>query len=97
MTAGGSGLLWFYLSLYSHIYTRLFRYKEIRYPENTEKLVIHNNSGLEAEVQFAFQHDTQASTYLLEPPTMTLTPGQKQVPQHQLLIELIIHWITDCV
>ncbi|XP_061578790.1 hydrocephalus-inducing protein homolog [Cololabis saira] len=54
------------------------RYKEIKYPENTERLVIHNNSGLEAEVQFGFQYDTQATTYLLDPPTMVLTPGQKQ-------------------
>ncbi|KAI3370851.1 hypothetical protein L3Q82_007368 [Scortum barcoo] len=54
------------------------RYKENRYPENTEMLVIHNNSGLEAEVQFRFQHDAQASTYLLDPPSMTLKPDQKQ-------------------
>ncbi|KAM4554444.1 hydrocephalus-inducing protein homolog [Fundulus diaphanus] len=55
------------------------RYKKNTYPENSERLVIHNNSGLEAEVQFSFQHDTQATTYLLDPPTMTLTPGQKEV------------------
>ncbi|XP_027128846.1 hydrocephalus-inducing protein homolog isoform X3 [Larimichthys crocea] len=54
------------------------RYKENKYPENTERLVIHNNSGLEAEVQFRFQHDTQATTYLLDPPAMTLKPDQKQ-------------------
>ncbi|TDH09205.1 hypothetical protein EPR50_G00084380 [Perca flavescens] len=54
------------------------RYKENRYPENMERLVIHNNSELEAEVQFSFQHDSQATTYLLEPPTMTLKPDQKQ-------------------
>ncbi|KAK2841889.1 hypothetical protein Q5P01_012089 [Channa striata] len=54
------------------------RYKENRYPENTERLVIHNNTGLEAEVHFRFQHDTQATTYLLNPPTMTLNPNQKQ-------------------
>ncbi|XP_075327326.1 hydrocephalus-inducing protein homolog [Odontesthes bonariensis] len=54
------------------------RYKENRYPENTERLVVHNNSNLEAEVQFCFQHDTQASTYLLDPPTMTLKPDQKE-------------------
>nr|XP_019962004.1 PREDICTED: hydrocephalus-inducing protein homolog [Paralichthys olivaceus] len=52
------------------------RYKEN--PENMEKLVIHNNLGLEAEVEFLFQHDTQATTYLLDPPTMTLKPDQKQ-------------------
>ncbi|XP_025999986.1 hydrocephalus-inducing protein-like isoform X2 [Astatotilapia calliptera] len=54
------------------------RYKENRYPENSEKLVIHNNSCLEAEVQFSFKHDTQATTYLLDPPAMTLKPNQKQ-------------------
>ncbi|XP_047205151.1 hydrocephalus-inducing protein homolog isoform X6 [Girardinichthys multiradiatus] len=55
------------------------RYKKNTYPENSVKLVIDNNSSLEAEVQFSFQHDTQATTYLLDPPTMALTPGQKEV------------------
>ncbi|XP_074533739.1 hydrocephalus-inducing protein homolog [Halichoeres trimaculatus] len=54
------------------------RYKENRHQANTERLVIHNNSGLEAEVQFSFQHDTQATTYLLDPPNMTLEPDEKQ-------------------
>ncbi|XP_068458365.1 hydrocephalus-inducing protein homolog isoform X2 [Clinocottus analis] len=54
------------------------RYKENKYPENMERLVIHNDSGLEAEVQFHFQHDSHAATYLLDPPTMTLKPDQKQ-------------------
>lgn len=69
----------------------LCRYKENRYPENTEKLVIHNNSGLDSEIQFRFQHDTQAITYLLDPPTMTLKPDQKQVLQRclSLFVELI--------
>lgn len=55
------------------------RYKNNGYVENTEKLVIHNDSGLETEVQFHFQYDTQASTYLLDPPSMTLQPDEKQV------------------
>ncbi|XP_028313928.1 hydrocephalus-inducing protein homolog [Gouania willdenowi] len=54
------------------------RYKESQYPENSEKLVIHNNSHLEAEVEFCFQHDTKASTYLLDPPTMTLKPNEEK-------------------
>ncbi|XP_056273332.1 hydrocephalus-inducing protein homolog [Pseudoliparis swirei] len=54
------------------------RYKENRDPENMERLVIHNNSGLEAEVQFCFKRDSQAATYLLDPPAMTLKPDQKQ-------------------
>lgn len=60
----------------------VFRYKKNTYPENSERLEIYNNSGLEAEVQFSFQHDTQAATYLLDPPTMTITPGQKEVLLH---------------
>lgn len=78
-----------YLQFYMCLY--LCRYKENRYPENTERLVIINNSGLDAEVQFRFQHDTQATTYLLDPPTMALKPDQKQVSQHCLtsFVELI--------
>ncbi|KAM3592002.1 uncharacterized protein V6R79_011190 [Siganus canaliculatus] len=54
------------------------RYKDNRFPENSERVVIHNNSSLETEVQFSFQHDNQATTYLLDPPAMTLKPNQKQ-------------------
>ena len=68
----------------------LCRYKESRYPENTERLVIQNTSGLEVEVQFSFQHDTQAATYLLHPPTMTLKPDQKQVPHRSYLRDNVL-------
>ncbi|KAG7521590.1 hydrocephalus-inducing protein-like [Solea senegalensis] len=54
------------------------RYKENEFPENTERFVIQNNSGMEAEVQFHFHHDHQAATYLLDPTTMTLKPYQKR-------------------
>ncbi|CAB1432186.1 unnamed protein product [Pleuronectes platessa] len=54
------------------------RFKDDRYPENTQRLVIHNNSGLESEVEFQFQHDTKAITFLLDPPTMTLQPDEKK-------------------
>lgn len=54
------------------------RYRD-RYPENTEKVVIHNNSALQAEVQFRFQDDDQATTFLLDPPAMSLKPDQKKV------------------
>uniref|UniRef100_W5LN16 HYDIN axonemal central pair apparatus protein n=1 Tax=Astyanax mexicanus TaxID=7994 RepID=W5LN16_ASTMX len=53
------------------------RYKE-KYPENTERLVIHNNSPLEAEVNFLFQHDTKATTFFLDPPSMVLKPKEKK-------------------
>ncbi|XP_061629909.1 hydrocephalus-inducing protein homolog [Phyllopteryx taeniolatus] len=54
------------------------RYKDNRFPENTERMVIKNIAGLEAEVQFHFQNDTQAITYMLDPPNMTLQPDQEQ-------------------
>ncbi|KAG7253646.1 hypothetical protein CRUP_001409, partial [Coryphaenoides rupestris] len=53
-------------------------YKERKFPENTETLVIHNSSALEAEVSFCFQHDNSAKTFFLDPPAMTLQPDQKQ-------------------
>lgn len=65
--------------LYSHIVLYLCRYREIKYPDNTEKVVIHNNSGLQAEVQFSFQEDNHGTTFLLDPPAMSLQPDQKQV------------------
>ncbi|KAL6479129.1 hypothetical protein MHYP_G00125620 [Metynnis hypsauchen] len=54
------------------------RYKERKYPENTETLVMHNNSPMEAEVHFCFQHDTKATTFLLDPPSMILKPNEKK-------------------
>ncbi|XP_075998117.1 hydrocephalus-inducing protein homolog [Genypterus blacodes] len=53
-------------------------YKMCKYPENAERLVILNNSGQDAEVQFSFQHDNEAVTYLLDPPAMTLKPDERQ-------------------
>ena len=46
---------------------------------------MHNNSPMEAEVHFCFQHDTKATTYLLDPPSMTLKPKEKKVGQSILL------------
>ncbi|XP_069113582.1 hydrocephalus-inducing protein homolog isoform X2 [Argopecten irradians] len=54
------------------------RYKEGRYPENMEKLVINNTSPLEADISFCFQHDSKGETFLLDPPNMTLKPGDTQ-------------------
>ncbi|KAL0967855.1 hypothetical protein UPYG_G00258380 [Umbra pygmaea] len=54
------------------------RYKEGKYPENMEQLVIHNNSPLDADIHFCFQHDIKATTYLLDPPNITLKPNQRQ-------------------
>ncbi|XP_072551301.1 hydrocephalus-inducing protein homolog [Salminus brasiliensis] len=54
------------------------RYKEKKYPENTERLVIHNNSPMEAEVHFCFQQDTKATTFFLDPPSMVLKPNEKK-------------------
>ncbi|XP_051727085.1 hydrocephalus-inducing protein homolog [Ctenopharyngodon idella] len=55
------------------------RFKEGKYPENMEKFVIHNNSEMKAEIHFCFEHDTKATTFLLDPPNMTLEPNERKV------------------
>ena len=55
------------------------RYKEGKYPENMEKIVVCNTSPLEADVSFCFQQDSTAATFILDPPSMKLKPGESQV------------------
>ncbi|XP_072492710.1 hydrocephalus-inducing protein homolog isoform X2 [Notamacropus eugenii] len=55
------------------------KYKAVQFPDNMEKLTILNNSPLTAEVAFFFQYDVKANTYILDPPSMTLKPNEKQV------------------
>ena len=55
------------------------RYKEGRYPENMETLTISNVSMMETYVSFYFQKDHNATTFLLDPPNMTLEPGESKV------------------
>ena len=57
----------------------LCRYKEGRYPENMEKILIKNASLGTTEVNFYFQHDYNAATFLLDPPNMTLEQGEEKV------------------
>ncbi|XP_029465095.1 hydrocephalus-inducing protein homolog [Rhinatrema bivittatum] len=54
------------------------RYKSGQFPENMEKIIIFNNSPIITEVFFCFQHDMKATTFILEPPYMTLNPNEKQ-------------------
>ena len=55
------------------------RYKEGRYPENMETVTISNISMMETNVSFYFQRDHNATTFLLDPPDMTLQPGESKV------------------
>ncbi|XP_044289866.1 hydrocephalus-inducing protein homolog [Varanus komodoensis] len=55
------------------------KYKAARYPNHFEKITIFNTSPLEAEVHFFFKHDSKAVTYLLDPPSLTLKPSERQV------------------
>ena len=55
------------------------RYQERRYPENAEVLTISNTSLMDANVSFCFQYDHNAATFLLEPASMTLQPGESKV------------------
>ncbi|KAM3920677.1 hydrocephalus-inducing protein homolog [Leptodactylus fuscus] len=54
------------------------KYKAGQYPENMEKVTISNVSPLESEVTFCFQYDMKAATFILDPPTMSLKPKEKQ-------------------
>ena len=67
------------ISINNGLLSCICRYREIKYPENIEKVVIYNNSGLQAEVKFSFRDDNQGTTFLLDPPAMSLQPDQKQV------------------
>ncbi|XP_075290309.1 hydrocephalus-inducing protein homolog isoform X2 [Opisthocomus hoazin] len=53
-------------------------YKALDHPSNCEKITILNVTPLEAEVQFFFEHDLKAETFLLDPPSMRLKPNEKQ-------------------
>ncbi|XP_062355740.1 hydrocephalus-inducing protein homolog [Cinclus cinclus] len=53
-------------------------YKARNCPGNSENLTILNNSPVDAEVQFSFENDGKAETFLLDPPSMTLKPKEKQ-------------------
>ncbi|XP_062355741.1 hydrocephalus-inducing protein homolog [Cinclus cinclus] len=53
-------------------------YKARNCPGNSENITILNNSPVDAEVQFSFENDGKAETFLLDPPSMTLKPKEKQ-------------------
>ena len=58
-----------------------FRSRERRFqtkhPENMEDLTILNDSPLLANITFKFKEDNTANTFLLEPPNLSLKPGDK--------------------
>ncbi|EDV21657.1 uncharacterized protein TRIADDRAFT_30117, partial [Trichoplax adhaerens] len=54
------------------------RYKEAKYPENMERLTIQNTSPLDVDVQFCFQHDNQAVTFLIDPSRLYLKPYESK-------------------
>ena len=62
------------------------RFKEGKFPENLEKLTVCNTSPLDAEVNFCFQHDSNAATFILDPSNMTLKPGESQVCDEMLIV-----------
>jgi len=60
------------------------RYKALDRPSNCEKITILNVTPLEAEVQFSFEHDLKAETFVLDPPSMRLKAKEKQVGDGQV-------------
>ncbi|XP_039618305.1 hydrocephalus-inducing protein-like [Polypterus senegalus] len=55
------------------------RFKEGRYPENMEKILAHNSSALNVDIHFSFLHDTKATTFLMDPPMLSLKPNESQM------------------
>lgn len=55
------------------------RYKKGLHSENMEKLTIANLGKITSELSFFFRNDADGTTYILDPPTMTLEPGESQV------------------
>ncbi|XP_074407193.1 hydrocephalus-inducing protein homolog isoform X2 [Zonotrichia albicollis] len=53
-------------------------YKALNCPGNSEKLTILNISPMDIEVHFSFENDGEAETFLLDPPSLTLKPKEKQ-------------------
>lgn len=60
------------------------RYKAKNCPGNSENITILNSSPTVVEVQFYFENDGKAETFLLDPPNMTLKPKQKKVREGQV-------------
>ena len=52
--------------------------KSGRFPENMEKITISNTSPLEADISFCYLTDSKGDTFLLDPPSMILKPGESQ-------------------
>lgn len=57
----------------------LCRYKEGRFPEHMETMTVKNTSPLDADISFCYLHDSKGETFLLDPPTMMLKPGDQSV------------------
>ncbi|XP_059337753.1 hydrocephalus-inducing protein homolog [Ammospiza nelsoni] len=53
-------------------------YKALNCPGNSEHITILNNSPMDIEVHFSFENDGEAETFLLDPPSLTLKPKEKQ-------------------
>ena len=70
----------------------VLRYKEGRYPENMDTLTISNNSMMETQVDFYFRYDENATTFLLDPPSMSLQPSESNVCTENIMCS---HTLTD--
>ena len=53
--------------------------------------MIINTSAIVCNATFCFEHDTNATTFLLEPPGMILQPGQTKVSHHTVTSLYTIH------
>lgn len=62
----------------------VYRYKAQNCVGNSEKITILNTSPMDTEVQFFLENDEKTETFLLDPPSITLKPKEKQVGEEQV-------------
>lgn len=54
-------------------------YHDGRFPENMDIFNISNSGNMQANVQISLKNEQNLPTFILEPSTMTLEPGESQV------------------
>jgi len=67
--------------------------KANRYPEHNEKLTITNTSQLDAELSFCYLEDNKGDCFMLDPPNMSLKPGEQQVNKFPSFINFYVIFI----
>ena len=60
-------------------------YQDGRFPENMDIFNISNSGSMQANVQISLKNEQNSPTFILEPSTMTLEPGESQVRESMVV------------